>query len=49
MRGCGWFNAVLGGQQSTNAEEEEEEGESEDEDDFSLLGWQSSFSNGGWD
>jgi len=32
VRGCGWFNAVLGGQQLTNAEEEEEEGELEDED-----------------
>lgn len=34
MRGCGWFDAVLGAQQSTNAEEEEDEGELEDEDYF---------------
>lgn len=34
VRGCGWLNAVLGGQQSTNAEEEEDEGELEDEDCF---------------
>lgn len=34
VRGCGWLNAVLGGQQSTNAEEEEDEGELEDEDHF---------------
>lgn len=32
VRGCGWLNAVLEGQQSTNAEEEEDEGELEDED-----------------
>lgn len=34
VRGCGWLNAVLGGQQSTNAEEEEDEGELEEEDYF---------------
>lgn len=27
VRECGWFNAVLGGQQPANAEEEEDEGE----------------------
>lgn len=27
VRECGWFNAVLGGQQPTNAEAEEDEGE----------------------
>lgn len=43
MRGCGWLNAVLGGQQSTNAEEEEDEGELEDEELFSLLVQQDSF------
>lgn len=31
---CGWLNAALKSQQSTNAEEEEEEGELEDEEDF---------------
>lgn len=30
VRGCGWFNAVLGGQQTANAEEEEEELDDED-------------------
>lgn len=34
VRGCGWLNAVFGGQQSPNAEEEEEELELEDEDHF---------------
>lgn len=35
VRGCGWLNAVLGGQQLTNAEEEEEdEAELEDEGHF---------------
>ncbi len=34
VRGCGWLNAVLGGQPLTNAEEEEDEGELEDEDCF---------------
>ena len=34
VRGCGWFNAVLGGQQPANAEEEEEEGKLDDEGHF---------------
>lgn len=31
VRECGWFNAVLGGQQPANAEEEEEDGRLDDE------------------
>lgn len=34
VRGCGWFNGVLEGQQPANAEEEEEEGELHDEASF---------------
>lgn len=34
VRECGWLNAVLGGQQSTNAEAEEDEGELVDEEHF---------------
>lgn len=31
MRRCGWWSAVLGRQQLTNAEEEEDKGELEEE------------------
>ncbi len=47
VRGCGWLNAVLGGQPLTNAEEEEDEGELEDEDCFLCL-WKP-FSDRGLD
>lgn len=34
VRECGWLNAVLRGQRSTDAEAEEDEGELVDEDQF---------------